>query len=162
MESQSLTCDPLTLQLLQEIVSLHGVDHVALTDGGGDFLVSLRSDGRPIDGMQTLSAVLAEAVVSAAGALSDRCAVGGPREINLDCADGGLLLRPVSAEQLLMVRYVSGVRLGLLRLVMCRAACGLSENLTAPDSMPHVPKRQLVTTRITSIRDAMDDSWSGF
>ncbi|MCP5559344.1 MAG: roadblock/LC7 domain-containing protein [Verrucomicrobiaceae bacterium] len=162
MEPRYHTCDPRTLELLQEIVALHGVEHVALTDGGGDFLVSLRSDGLPVEGLQTLSAVLAEAVLSAAGALSDRCGVGGPREINLQCEHGGLMMRPVSAERLLLVRYIDGVRLGLLRLVVSRAVASLSDNLAAPSVAPCIPKRNEATVSIASLRDAMEDSWSGF
>lgn len=165
MQTRSLHCDPKVLELLDEIVAVYGVDQVAVTDGGGDFLANRSSEGCPDDAMQTLSAVLAEAVLSSAAALAGRCGVGEPEDIHLQCGSGGLLLRPINEEQLLMVRYNPGTRSGLLRLVVRKTAAQLAATIGhltpaggADPALPTMP----ISKGITSLRDAMSDSWTGF
>ena len=165
MQTRSLHCDPKVLELLDEIVAVYGVDQVAVTDGGGDFLANRSSEGCPDDTMQTLSAVLAEAVLSSAAALAGRCGVGEPEDIHLQCGSGGLLLRPINEEQLLMVRYNPGTRSGLLRLVVRKTAAQLAATIGhltpaggADPALPTMP----ISKGITSLRDAMSDSWTGF
>lgn len=165
MQTRSLHCDPKVLELLDEIVAVYGVDQVAVTDGGGDFLANRSSAGCPDDAMQTLSAVLAEAVLSSAAALAGRCGVGEPEDIHLQCGSGGLLLRPINEEQLLMVRYNPGTRSGLLRLVVRKTAAQLAAtigNLTPAGGADLAPPTMPISKGITSLRDAMSDSWTGF
>jgi predicted regulator of Ras-like GTPase activity (Roadblock/LC7/MglB family) len=169
MQTRSLHCDPKVLELLDEIVAVYGVDQVAVTDGGGDFLANRSSEGCPDDAMQTLSAVLAEAVLSSAAALAGRCGVGEPEDIHLQCGSGGLLLRPINEEQLLMVRYNPGTRSGLLRLVVRKTAAQLAAtigktlgNLTPAGGADLAPPTMPISKGITSLRDAISDSWTGF